>query len=67
MCAVVAVLAEEGHSSQYIHKHDDHQVKVEFKDKHGHHEHDYYVGTIVNYAVGPVPKFCIAVSWCLPT
>ncbi|KAJ8732889.1 hypothetical protein PYW07_015488 [Mythimna separata] len=42
VCAVVTVLAEEGHSSQYIHKHDDHHTKVEFKDKHGHHDHDYY-------------------------
>lgn len=48
VCAVVTVLAEEGHSSQYIHKHDDHHTKVEFKDKHGHHDHDYYVSN-TNY------------------
>lgn len=47
--AVVAVLAEEGHSSQYIHKHDDHHTKVEFVDKHGHHDHDYYVSYLNSY------------------
>ncbi|XP_026740102.1 cuticle protein 19-like, partial [Trichoplusia ni] len=41
--AVAAVLAEEGHSSQYIFKHDGHHIPVHIHDKHHHHHHvDYY-------------------------
>lgn len=47
VCAVAAVTAKYGHSSQHIHKHEGHHTKVEFKDHHGHHHYDYYVSTLL--------------------